>query len=354
MKWFKHDSDANIDAKLQDVLLEYGAAGYGLYWYCLELIAGRVEADNVSFELEHDARIIARNLGLGVKETEDMMKHMVTLGLFEDNQGVISCLKMARRIDKSMTSNPAMRSIIENLKANKTQLDGYVYLIEKADSDGKVLAYKIGRSKNPTSRVAEISKLDENIGFKLSLLGKVKSDNCVALETELHKKFKSINIYNEWFNPKRELVDYVMTIPDYVMTSSDYDMQDKIRLDKNRIDKIKREGDKEKIPPCLNDLKKYLIEKKGSSDEALINKFFNHYESNGWKVGRNSMKSWKAAMNQWLAREGEHANNRSNENSSGGRQQKLSAVGRVREAAERQLRELDAQEGDDPTVAGTF
>jgi len=279
MKWFKHDSDANIDAKLQDVLLEYGAAGYGLYWYCLELIAGRVEADNVSFELEHDARIIARNLGLGVKETEDMMKHMVTLGLFEDNQGVISCLRMARRIDKSMTSNPEMRKIIGQLK-----------------------------NKNHDSTSNNHDKSHDSIGNN----------------------------------------------HDSIMTESAKPMQDKIRLDKNRIDKIKREGDKERIPPCLNDLKKYLIEKKGSSDEALINKFFNHYESNGWKVGRNSMKSWKAAMNQWLAREGEHANNRSNENSNGGRQQKLSAVGRVREAAERQLRELDAQEGDDPTVAGTF
>ena len=30
MKWFKHDSDANLDAKLQNVLLDYGLEGYGL------------------------------------------------------------------------------------------------------------------------------------------------------------------------------------------------------------------------------------------------------------------------------------------------------------------------------------
>lgn len=28
-------------------------------------------------------------------------------------------------------------------------------------------------------------------------------------------------------------------------------------------------------------------------------KFFDHYESNGWKVGRNPMKSWQAAMRNW-------------------------------------------------------
>lgn len=30
--------------------------------------------------------------------------------------------------------------------------------------------------------------------------------------------------------------------------------------------------------------------------------FLNHYESNGWKVGKNPMKNWKAAIAQWVKR----------------------------------------------------
>lgn len=30
-----------------------------------------------------------------------------------------------------------------------------------------------------------------------------------------------------------------------------------------------------------------------------VQHFFDHYESNGWKVGRNPMKSWQAAMRNW-------------------------------------------------------
>lgn len=30
-----------------------------------------------------------------------------------------------------------------------------------------------------------------------------------------------------------------------------------------------------------------------------INKFYDYYESNGWRVGRNPMKSWEAAMRNW-------------------------------------------------------
>jgi uncharacterized protein YdaU (DUF1376 family) len=33
-----------------------------------------------------------------------------------------------------------------------------------------------------------------------------------------------------------------------------------------------------------------------------VDKFFNYYESNGWKVGKNSMKSWTATLKSWLSR----------------------------------------------------
>ena len=50
-------------------------------------------------------------------------------------------------------------------------------------------------------------------------------------------------------------------------------------------------------PPSLSDVVSYL------EDLVLSKKFYCHYESNGWKVGKNSMKSWRAAADQWRARE---------------------------------------------------
>ena len=118
MRWVKHDTDANQDAKLQNVLLDYGLEGYGLYWYCIELIASKIDNDNITFELEHDARIIARNTGSTPQKVEEMMRYFVNLGLFEDSTGVITCIKLAKRLDKSMTSNPQMREIIGKLKSH--------------------------------------------------------------------------------------------------------------------------------------------------------------------------------------------------------------------------------------------
>lgn len=116
MQWVKHDTDANQDNRLQNVLLDYGLEGYGLYWYCIELIAGKVSLNNITFELEHDARIIARNVGSTPQKVEEMMRRFVELGLFEDTNGRVTCLKLAKRLDKSMTSNPKMRALIEKVK----------------------------------------------------------------------------------------------------------------------------------------------------------------------------------------------------------------------------------------------
>ena len=40
--------------------------------------------------------------------------------------------------------------------------------------------------------------------------------------------------------------------------------------------------------------------------------FHAYYESNGWKVGRNQMKNWKAACATWQTKERENGNNRRN------------------------------------------
>ena len=35
--------------------------------------------------------------------------------------------------------------------------------------------------------------------------------------------------------------------------------------------------------------------------ERLTEKFFNFYESKDWYVGKNKMKNWRAAANNWIA-----------------------------------------------------
>lgn len=58
--------------------------------------------------------------------------------------------------------------------------------------------------------------------------------------------------------------------------------------------KNNKEGKKNK--PTLEECKQYCLERNNGVD---ADKFFNYYESNGWKVGKNAMKDWKAAIRTW-------------------------------------------------------
>jgi len=49
-------------------------------------------------------------------------------------------------------------------------------------------------------------------------------------------------------------------------------------------------------PPTVEDVREYCIERKNGIDPE---RFVNHYESKGWKIGKSPMKSWKAAVRTW-------------------------------------------------------
>lgn len=48
--------------------------------------------------------------------------------------------------------------------------------------------------------------------------------------------------------------------------------------------------------PTIDEIKQYCSERNNTVDPQ---KFLDYYESNGWKVGKNSMKDWKAAVRTW-------------------------------------------------------
>jgi len=50
------------------------------------------------------------------------------------------------------------------------------------------------------------------------------------------------------------------------------------------------------VPPTLEEVQDYCNERCNNVDAE---KFINHYTSNGWMVGRNKMKDWKAAVRTW-------------------------------------------------------
>jgi len=182
MKWFKHDTDANMDAKLQEVMLDYGLEGYGLYWYCIELIAQRVNGDNLTFELEHDCRIIARNTGSTPQKVEQMMKSFIGLGLLNVENGHVFCLKLASRCDdftaKAVRRN-GVKTITNQSVGVSPSLSAFVPLEEEEEEEEEVRK----RSKKNISNIHQQVADSWNEVFKdeLSLVSKVTQKRKAAI-----------------------------------------------------------------------------------------------------------------------------------------------------------------------------
>ena len=70
---------------------------------------------------------------------------------------------------------------------------------------------------------------------------------------------------------------------------------------------IQQEKPKRKnfVKPTVEEIEAFCKEKNYTVNAQ---QFFNYYESNGWKIGRNAMKSWQAAVQNWNIRD--KANNK--------------------------------------------
>lgn len=68
------------------------------------------------------------------------------------------------------------------------------------------------------------------------------------------------------------------------------------------------------VPPTVDEVRAYCLERGNGIDPQ---RFIDHYTSNGWMVGKNKMKDWKAAVRTWEQREkpwGQSSSGRKNGN----------------------------------------
>lgn len=96
-----------------------------------------------------------------------------------------------------------------------------------------------------------------------------------------HKEFEWHSFYNGWLEGRAALLK---------------ELSDKKpgKEEKATARKFKR--------PSLEEVVNYCIERANNIDAQ---QFIDHYNSNGWKVGRNAMKDWKAAVRTWEKKENE-------------------------------------------------
>ena len=203
-----------------------------------------------------------------------------------------------------------------SLKASAKLL--FIYLYENCDDAGfislnsKFMATQIGMT--PIKVVEAIKLLDKAIIMDSTDGKKGKKawiKNFLFYQQQLpledgnsdHKKIKLILEKNlPLFNDNKDIGEILSKIENPTQS--------------------KRKGVSKFVKPSLEDFKEFGFqeanEKQITITEDWVEGLFNHYESNGWKVGgKTPMKDWKAAMRNGINRE------KSRNKSNGGKIDKL-------------------------------
>ena len=118
-------------------------------------------------------------------------------------------------------------------------------------------------------------------------------------ETDYLKEKASLLIKENGSYTERKQDDNQVTT---ICLPSDNQMEPEVRLGKDSIGKVKGESKSSSrmTRPTIEEVQAYITEKGYHVDAQ---RFIDYYESNGWKVGRNPMKDWKATVRTWENRD---------------------------------------------------
>ena len=88
-----------------------------------------------------------------------------------------------------------------------------------------------------------------------------------------------------------EMFEYILDIVDPRWRTSD--------SVKEVLEKIKADKNKKFVPPTLQEVSYELRSQKVRHYQQQAEKFWNFYEAKNWMIGKNKMKSWRAAIKTW-------------------------------------------------------
>jgi hypothetical protein len=175
----------------------------------------------------------------------------------------------------------------------------YFHLSMRADDDGFI--------NNPKSIMRNVGCKEDDIRI---LSGKkfiipFESGIVVIKHWKIHNYIQKDRYHETKYKEEKATLNtdengaYTRCIQDV----SKMDTQVRLELGKDSIDKVSKEEEPDKPAkrasfqkPSLDDVKAYCLERNNKVDPA---KFLAYYDSNGWKVGRNPMKDWRAAVRTW-------------------------------------------------------
>lgn len=182
--------------------------------------------------------------------------------------------------------------------AGRCNSGGMIFLTENIPYTTKILADEIGFDENIVKvAIAALEKLNmvtTNSGCLL-IPGWEEYQNAEGLEKIREQTKLRVQKYRE---KQKAITDCNVTSNVTVTQCNATEEEKELEGDIDKKENTKR---KSFIPPTVEEVKEY-IDSVGSQVDA--ESFVAFYESKGWMVGKNKMKSWKAAIVTWEKRNG--------------------------------------------------
>ena len=176
--------------------------------------------------------------------------------------------------------------------AGKQNRDGLLMLNDKIAYTEEMLATVFRRPLN-------VVRLALQTFEQFQMIEIVDGTICIA-NWEKHQnidKLAQMREYNRLAQQKsrarRKLLPAVNDSQENVNDSQCTDKEEDKEKDK---EKEKKSESKRFTPPTVDEVKAYCSERNNNVDAQ---RFVDYYTSNGWLVGKNKMKDWKAAVRTW-------------------------------------------------------
>ena len=170
----------------------------------------------------------------------------------------------------------SVRDLADRWQWSVNKVRGYLYELEKGDY--------IDTQKTSVNQIITIKKyIVVNTQNDTQINTQTNTQNDTQTDTPI---IKNNNVNNE---NKEIVIESIVAQPQQTPT------QPKEK---------KKRSSSTFVKPTFEECIAYAQEK---GYQWNIERFFNYYESNGWRVGQNPMKNWKAAMRTWNTKEPQYS-----------------------------------------------
>ena len=323
--YFNHDSNARNDEKIVALRIRYGAEGYGVYFMLIEMLQAAPGCT-----LEKDYKALAFDLRVSARRIKSIVEDF---GLFTPTDGGKKfyserLVKYASDVDESYERYAEAGR--KGMKARWKKSEPITMLSEKhndvIDFDNDVI------QSAPDAEIKEENEREKETfppitPYKEKEKAKEESVSFMARARENESGAGDADSDLEaWLTPvEAESVeadvpgraDHNGMSTETLHASSETLQARPETLQAEAVEEVEAEEvapsevDKpanSRAPmkrPTLEEVQACITERGYNVDAEL---FMNHYESNGWKVGKNPMKSWRAALVTWQKRNANASN----------------------------------------------